>query len=77
MSVAKNVSEYIKDKNINVSAMARATGISLGTLYQSVSPCVEEKKRRQLRDDEFIAVCKYLEKNPMDFADKHVTVAGG
>lgn len=69
MSVTKNIAEYIRSKDINVSAMSRATGIALGTLYQSVSSCVMEEKRRQLRDDELIAICKYLEKNPMDFAD--------
>lgn len=70
MCVSKNLSKYITKRGINLSAMSRATGIQRSALQMSLSEAVDDKKRRPLRDDELIAVCKFLEVNPLDFADE-------
>ena len=70
MCISKNLGLYIKDKGVNLSAMSRSTGIERGKLHMSLSTSIEEDKRRPLRDEELIRVCKFLGVNPMDFADK-------
>lgn len=64
--VTQNVSQYVREKRINISAMARDTGISYAALYASL---VDDSKDRELRGKELIAVSKFLGVNPMDFAD--------
>lgn len=70
MCVTKNLSAYVDKMGINLSAMARATGIKRGILHASLSTAMNEDKRRPLRDDELIKICKFLDVNPMDFAAK-------
>ena len=70
MYVSKNLSTYIAMRGINLSAMSRATGISRGILQMSLSTRVSDNKRRPLKDDELVKVCRYLEVNPMDFAEQ-------
>lgn len=55
------VAKYIREKGYSLLKMSEKTGIPYGRLY----PCVSAK--RSLRADEFLAVCKFLEKNPFDF----------
>lgn len=69
MCVSKNLSLYVYQKGINISAMSRATGIQRGILHASLSNSVKDEKRRSLKDDELVKVCKFLGVNPMDFAD--------
>lgn len=66
-TVTKKVSDYVKAKKINIAALARETGIPYAALY--ISLCDGERDR-SLRDDELVAVCRFLEINPMDFADE-------
>lgn len=70
MCVTKNLSIYVENRGINLSAMSRATGIKRGTLHASLSGAVQENKRRPLRDEELLKVCAFLNVNPMDFAEK-------
>lgn len=72
MSVSKNLSLYIKEKGINLSALSRATGIKRGILHSSLSDTLDDNKRRPLRDDELVKICGYLDLNPMEFADKDI-----
>lgn len=65
--VTKNVSTYIREKRINLSAMARDTNIPYPALYASL---VDERKDRELRGKELLSICRFLGVNPMDFADK-------
>lgn len=65
--VTKNVSEYVKEKRINVSAMSRDTGIPYTALYASL---VDKNRGRDLRGRELISICRFLGVNPMDFADE-------
>lgn len=66
MSATKNLARYVKEKAINLSAMSRETGISYNALYDSF---VNKNRERRLSMDEAIIICKFLDVNPMDFAD--------
>lgn len=65
--VTKNVSKYVEKRGINLSKASRETGIPYGALYASLC---DVERDRDLRDDEFVKLCAYLEVNPMDFADR-------
>lgn len=67
MNFEKNLAKYIKAKGINLSEMSRKIKIPYMQLYNSL---FNEKKSRELRSSELIAVCKFLEVNPMDFAEQ-------
>lgn len=69
MSLERNISEYIKSKGINLTVMSRQTGVPYSALYDSL---MNDNKNRQLRGTELIAVCEFLEKEPMEFIDKEV-----
>ncbi len=72
MSVyTKNLSEYVKKRGINLSKMARDTGISYSALYNSL---MGSERERDLRDYEFMSVCFFLGVDPREFADKEQTV---
>ncbi len=66
-TVTKNVAEYVKQKAINLSKMSRDTGIPYSSIYGSLA---DDSRERDLRDDEFIKICLFLNINPMDFADR-------
>lgn len=63
----RNLSEYVKEKGINLSKMSRDTGISYSALYGSL---MDPDRGRDLRDYEFMSVCFFLGVDPRDFADK-------
>lgn len=67
MSVTKNLAEYAKERAINLSAMARATGIPYSVLYASLG---DRNRERSLSIDEAIVICKFLDVDPRDFADE-------
>lgn len=66
MAVTKNLAEYIGKVGVNISELARKTGIPYCSLYRSVG--VEDPKR-ELRADELMSICSVLGLNPMDFAN--------
>lgn len=61
----KALSEYVKQKGIQISVLANTTGIPYGKLWDSLSV----NGTRELRADEFLSICSFVEKNPMEFAD--------
>ena len=65
--VTDRMSAYVRSRHINVSAMSKATQIPYGQLYASLC---EVKRKRPLRDDEFLKVCSYLEVEPYCFGDQ-------
>lgn len=69
--VTRNVSEYIKSKRINLSAMARDIGISYSALYASL---IDNNKNREIRGKELLAVCDFLDVDPRDFAEEKEVV---
>lgn len=65
-AVTDNVSEYVRNKGINISKMSRDTGISYAALYNSL---MGPDRKRDLRDHEFLKVCAFLGVDPRIFAD--------
>ena len=61
----KKLGEYVKEKGINLSKMARDTGIPYMSLYDSM---INPKRDRQLRVSEFFDICKFLGVSPLDFS---------
>lgn len=51
--------------------MSRETGVPYSALYSSLC---DDERERSLRDDEFIAVCSFLNVNPMVFAEEKEVV---
>ena len=64
-SVTQNVADYVNRLGISLSQMSRETGLGYGILRASLAE--RPTRNRSLRDDEFILICKYLEKDPLDF----------
>lgn len=65
-AVTEKVSEYVKNKGINLSKLSRDANIRYTDIYNSLA---NPKRNRDLRDYELIRICKFLEINPMDFAE--------
>lgn len=65
--VTKKVSEYVKNKGINLSKLSRDTNIQYMDIYNSLA---NPKRNRDLRDYELIRICAFLGVNPMDFAEE-------
>ncbi len=66
-AVTKNLSQYVKEKGINVAKMSRDTGIPYISLYDSL---INEKRDRNIRGQELMDVCDFLGVDPRDFAEK-------
>lgn len=61
------VSEYVKNKGINLTRLAKATGLSYVSVYDSLA---NKNRERDLKAGELIRICNFLGLNPMDFADE-------
>lgn len=70
MSATELLSQYIRDRGFSLKAISNATGLPPGVLY----PSLGKTTRRVLRADEFLAVCAFLQVEPMLFyqPDKEV-----
>jgi len=66
-TLTKNVSRYIRKKGISIKKISEGTGIPYAALYDSL---LHKSRNRELRADEFMAICKFLEKKPEDFAEE-------
>lgn len=67
MTLEENISNYVKNKGIALSVMARQTGIPYMALYNSL---MNDRKGRQLRGRELISVCVFLGVDPREFAEE-------
>ncbi|MCI7129605.1 MAG: helix-turn-helix transcriptional regulator [Lachnospiraceae bacterium] len=67
MSLERNIAEFIKKRGVKISVMSRETGIPYMALYDSVC---NDKKERLLRGSELLAICKFLDVSPMEFAEE-------
>ena len=65
-TVTNNISQYIKDRGINVSKMSRELGIPYIALYNSL---LNPASERTLRDIEFMKICYFLDVDPRTFMD--------
>ncbi len=59
--IENSLNNYILEKGITISAISKGTKISSGILYNSF------RGKRNLRADELISICGFLEINPMRF----------
>ena len=56
------LSDYVRKKGVALLSISKNTGISYDKLCRSLS-----SKVRALRTDEFLAICGFLELDPMKF----------
>ncbi len=63
----EELAQYIREKGIRISAIIKATGLNDNALYASLGDRSRERWARELRADEFLAVCAFIGVNPMDF----------
>lgn len=66
-SLEKNIATYIRSKGLNLSVMARETGIPYMFLYDSF---FNTNRSRSIKGRELISVCAFLDVNPMNFMNK-------
>lgn len=67
MSLERNIAGFIKKRGVNISAMSRETGIPYMSIYDSL---FNDKRSRKLKGSELIAICKFLDVSPMEFAEE-------
>ncbi len=67
MTLEENLSKCIDDKGIALTVVSRRTGIPYMALYDSLK---NRSKKRDIKGKELIKLCKFLNVNPIDFADK-------
>lgn len=67
MDITKNLACYMKAKAINLSALARATGIPYTALYASLG---DKNRNHPLYVNEAFLVCKFLGEKVEDFAEE-------
>ena len=63
MNATKALAAFIKEKGISIKTLSEATKLSEGILY----PSLGSGRGRELRADEFLAICVFLEVDPMRF----------
>lgn len=63
----RKLRKYVRSKGFNLSELSRKTKIPYMALYDSL---MNDKRDRDLRVGEFLALCNHLELNPMDFAEE-------
>ena len=62
--VTVQVADYVNRTGINRAELSRRTGISEGILRRSLA-----RQERSLRADEFLKICRSLEKDPFSFEE--------
>ena len=62
MIATKNLAEVIKKRSINVAAMCSQTGLSAKIIYASLG----KNSTRELRADELLTICKYIDIDPFE-----------
>lgn len=66
--ICRKIGAYMKEKGIKLSEVARKTGLDYHSLYASL---YDRKRERDLRTEELIPLCIFLNIDPRDFADKN------
>ena len=67
MSLESNIAGFIKKRGINLSVMARDTGISYMSLYDSL---FNDRRKRPLKASEFLTISEFLGASPTDFVEE-------
>lgn len=68
-AVTENLSGYVRKQGINLSRLSRDTGIPYIALYNSLA---NSNRKRSIRGQELIDICRILGVDPRDFAGKGV-----
>ncbi|WP_195540333.1 hypothetical protein [Eubacterium maltosivorans] len=63
----KYISDYVREKGINLTKLSKKTGIPYFSIYDSL---LNKKRDRDLRVGEYLEICTFLGVDPMDFADQ-------
>lgn len=71
MTLEENLSQCIDNKGIALTVVSRRTEIPYTALYDSLR---NKSKKREIRGMELVKLCKFLEVDPRDFADKEATL---
>lgn len=69
MTIAKRIGKYIRERGFNLSEVCKRAGLDYQALYTSL---YDEKRERDLRTEELIPLCIFLNVDPRDFAEKEV-----
>lgn len=67
MGISRRIGNYMKNKGFNLSEVARKTGLDYQSLYTSL---YDEKRDRDLRTEELIPLCIFLNIDPREFAEE-------
>ncbi len=63
MTATKKMADYVGKMGISIKAISKKTGLSTNILYRSLG----NGRGRELRVDEFLSICIFLDKDPMYF----------
>ncbi len=66
MLLEDRISKCIEDKGIALTVISRRTGIPYAALYNSLR---NRSLKREIRGRELVKLCKFLDVDPMDFAE--------
>lgn len=61
MEIEKQLHKIIRSRGINLSEMARLTGVPYRALYDSL---MNAPRKREIRGRELVKMCKFLEVDP-------------
>lgn len=61
--ITKRIAEIVADRGVTLTRIAEVTGIP----YQAIQASLKKDGTRQLRADELVKVCKFLELNPLEW----------
>lgn len=67
--ISRKIGEYIKNRGFNLKEVSRITGINYRALYDSL---YNDNKARDLRAEELIPLCIFLDVDPRIFADDKI-----
>lgn len=67
MTFEEWLTEIIENRGISISDLSKGTGITYHAIYNSL---FNVKRGRELRSSELIAICNYLNVNPMAYLNR-------
>lgn len=67
-AVTENVAKFVREKGINLTKLSKGTNIEYCAIYDSLG---NSGRGRDLKDEEFVRICRFIGKNPMDFAESN------
>lgn len=66
-AVTENVAKFVREKGINLTKLSKETNIEYCAVYDSLG---NSGRGRDLKDHELVRICRFIRKNPMDFAEE-------